>query len=502
MPLSKPGPPPRKFLASSGSGNVEGLARDAAGNVEGYEIFIKYLPYDTQEDSLADFFSECGTIVGKPRLMRHAQSGQCKGIGWITFATEDAFRTALTWDGCTFGSRNLSLSAGKAAHTGVRPSLQAPGTHTPALFREVIRDVVGKETGGVYVDATFGRGGHTRGILSALSPSGSLHAFDLDPEAIAVGRKLEQEDPRFKIHHAPFSAMQSTLKPLGVELNGVLFDLGISSPQFDEAHRGFKLEADGPLDLRFDQSSGQPAHAWLQAAPRDEIIRVIAQYGETSDETSARRIADAICLARDAKTLPKRTREFAALVAAAKGIEYQSMHAAKLTFQALRIHLNEEFTECKRGMRAAFKLLKPDGRIGIIAWKHSESAIVVDFFRGLEAVRPEAPMHRWYMAQPHATPLRQRDALEMDDAVRPSQDELQTNSRSRSAVLHILRKRQASRVADLEAAAYPLLGWAVPTGAASEEKSGCRLKKAKKQRIEPAAEDAPKEKKQKKAKKD
>ena len=495
--MSKPGPPPKKFA----TGNVEGLARDAAGNVEGYEIFIKYLPYDTEEDSLADFFSECGAIVGKPRLMRHAQSGQCKGIGWITFATEDAFRTALTWDGCTFGSRNLSLSAGKAAHTGVRPSLQAPGTHTPALFREVIRDVVGKESDGVYVDATFGRGGHTRGILSALSPSGRLHAFDLDPEAIKVGRKLEQEDPRFKIHHAPFSAMQSTLKPLGVELNGVLFDLGISSPQFDEAHRGFKLEADGPLDLRYDQSSGQPAYAWLQTAPRDEIIRVISQYGETSDATSARRIADAVCLARDAKTLPKRTREFAALVAAAKGIEYQSMHAAKLTFQALRIHLNQEFEECRRGMRAAFKLLKPDGRIGIIAWKHSESAIVVDFFRGFEAVRQEAPLHRWYMAQPQATPLRQRDALEMDDAVRPSQDELQTNSRSRSAVLHILRKRLASRAADLEAAAYPLLGWASPTGAASaEEKSAGRLKKAKKQRTEPAAEDAPMVKKQKKAK--
>ena len=164
-----------------------GLAKDAAGNVEGYEIFIKYLPYDTQEDDLATFFSECGEIVGKPRLMRHAQSGQCKGIGWITFASQAAFTTALSWDGCSYGSRNLSLSAGKAQHTGIRPSLQAPGTHTPALFREVVRDVVGKNVDGVYVDGTFGRGGHTRGILSALSPKGRLHAFDMDPEVRSVG---------------------------------------------------------------------------------------------------------------------------------------------------------------------------------------------------------------------------------------------------------------------------------------------------------------------------
>lgn len=474
-----------------------GLAKDAAGNVEGYEIFIKYLPYDTQEDALAAYFSECGEIVGKPRLMRHAQSGECKGIGWITFATQAAFNEALSWNGCKFGSRNLSLTAGKAFHTGIRPSLQAPGTHTPALFKEVVRDLVGEEVDGVYADATFGRGGHTRGILAALSAKGRLHAFDMDPEAIKVGRQLEQEDSRFKIHHAPFSSMHATLKPLGVKLSGALFDLGISSPQFDEAHRGFKPEADGPLDLRFDQSKGPTAYEWLQSAPREEIIRVIAAYGETADAASARRIADAICLARDAKKLPKRTKEFSALVASAKGLEYQTMHPAKLTFQALRIHLNEEFDECRRGMRAAFKLLHNGGRIGIIAWKHSESALVVDFYRSREVARPESPLHAWYAAQPQAVELPPKPALEMNPAVRPGQEELQTNSRSRSAVWHVLLRRHAPRVVDLEAAAYPLLGWGAEVEEAAEEGKPKQKKREAAEEAATTEAEAPKKKKRK-----
>ena len=128
-------------------------------------------------------------------------------------------------------------------------------------------------------------------------------------------------------------------------ISAALFDLGISSPQFDEAHRGFRPEADGPLDLRFDQSQGETAWEYLSHVSRDELIRVLCEYGETSDAAAARRIADGICIAREAGTLPRRTREFAALVARAKGVEYQAMHPAKLTFQALRVHLNDEFGE-------------------------------------------------------------------------------------------------------------------------------------------------------------
>ncbi|CAE7658161.1 rsmH [Symbiodinium pilosum] len=344
-------------------------------------------------------------------------------------------------------------------HTGIRPSVQAPGTHTPALCEEVVKKLVAPNPGGVYVDGTFGRGGHTRAMLAAMSPSGSLHAFDMDPEAIAAGKELMKADSRFTIHHAPFSSMKAVLKPLGVRISAVLFDLGISSPQFDDAGRGFRPEADGPLDLRFDQSKGITAWDFLMTASREEIIRVISEYGETSDLTASQRIADVICLARAKDALPKRTREFAALVAQGKGPEYQAMHPAKLTFQALRIHLNGEFDEMRKGISAAFGLLGEGGRIGLISWKHSECAIIMDIFRSLEAVRDKEPLLKWYRSLPEAEQLPERWSMEMDDITRPSEKELQTNSRSRSALLHVLRKRRMPRLADLESLVYALPAW-------------------------------------------
>ena len=160
--------------------------KDAAGHVEGWEPFIKYLPQETTAPELKTWFGEAGEIVGEARLMTHPQTGKCKGIGWITFATEKAFAAALTWDGCEYGGRRLAISSATKQHTGFRPSVQAPGTHTPALLQEVLRAMVAPNPSGVYVDATFGRGGHTRGMLGALSPQGSLHAFDMDPDAVKV----------------------------------------------------------------------------------------------------------------------------------------------------------------------------------------------------------------------------------------------------------------------------------------------------------------------------
>eukprot|EP00913_Durusdinium_trenchii_P022716 g21333.t1 len=283
-------------------------------------------------------------------------------------------------------------------------------------------------------------------MLAAMSPSGSLHAFDMDPEAIAVGKELMQADSRFTIHHAPFSSMKAVLKPLGVKPSGVLFDLGISSPQFDDAGRGFHV----------------------------------------------------LCLARAREALPQRTREFAMLVAQGKGPEYQAMHPAKLTFQALRIHLNNEFGEMRSGIHAAFSLLNEGGRIGLISWKHSECAIIMDIFRSLEAVRdkeievlqrltghscfvrPGAPSK---VVQCTSCGTTSREVVHGDgrDGLWPqvlahdvkmdsigSTDvnlaglgirELQTNSRSRSALLHVLRKRRMPRLADLEQLAYALPAW-------------------------------------------
>jgi len=471
-------------------------AVDAAGHVEGYEIFIKYLPSDTTEEPLRAFFAEAGEIVGAPRLMMNPQTGECKGIGWITFATEAAQAEALSWTGCAFGGRTLNITAGKAFHTGIRPSLQAAGTHTPAMLKQCVAKVVGSDASGVFVDGTFGRGGHSRGILEALSPKGRLHAFDMDPDAIAAGKELMKADPRFTIHHAPFSSMAKVMGPILASgpashsrLHGAFFDLGISSPQFDEAHRGFRPEADGPLDLRFDNTKGLTAWEWLQATDREEIVRVVHEYGETTDLIAARRIADAICLARAAKALPKRTKEFAALVAEAKGKDYQPMHAAKLTFQALRVHLNDEFGEMRRGVRAACKVLGEGGRIGLITWKHSECAIVMEIFRRLEAVRAESPLQRWYKEQQKkageelpALPSEGCWALSMDDTTRPSREELAENSRSRSAVLHVLRKVHAPRMAHLEAIAYESLGWTQSADAAADEAEEKKERKENKKR--------------------
>ena len=184
--------------------------------------------------------------------------------------------------------------------------------------------------------------------------------------AIIEARKLEAEDSRFKIHHAPFGCMDTVLRKAGVTPVGVFLDLGISSPQFDDHSRGFRPEQDGPLDLRFDVTQGLPASEFLKHVDRDELMRILEEYGETTDPTAARRVADAICLARDEGRLPGKTKEFAALVAAAKGKEYQAMHPAKLTFQALRIHLNQEFDEMRRGMRAAVDVMAEGGRLGIL----------------------------------------------------------------------------------------------------------------------------------------
>ncbi|EOD04326.1 hypothetical protein EMIHUDRAFT_44883, partial [Emiliania huxleyi CCMP1516] len=235
--------------------------------------------------------------------------------------------------------------------------------HTPAMLPEIVARLVQPSPDGVVVDATYGRGGHTRGMIAALSARGVCHAFDMDAEAVTDGKALAAEERRFTIHHAPFSRMAATLPHLAETPSGggggvaaILFDLGISSPQFDEAHRGFRPEADGPLDLRFDQSRGQTAHEFLSTAPRAEITRVLRSFGETAvSETLARSFRDA------PETLPRRSR----CVLAAPPPPRQP-HFAAAPRQALRVHLNDEFGECSRGLEAARSLLSPGGRIGVI----------------------------------------------------------------------------------------------------------------------------------------
>jgi len=447
--------------------------REEAEKVQSFEIFVKYLPKESDEKQVRHLFSDCGEIVGEPTLLRDSQTGKCKGVAWVTFEDEKSIKKALKKDGLEVGSRHISVTVATTTNwntptqgsMGLKGTVQAAGTHTPAMFDEILRDLV-TEPDGTYVDGTFGRGGHSRGILSKLSKKGRLHAFDMDPEAIEVGKQLEKEDSRFKIHKAPFGTMADVLLPLHVQATGVLLDIGISSPQFDDKSRGFRPEQDGPLDLRFDTSSGQSAWEFLQTVERDELLRILVEYGDGQDPIAARRITDAIVLYRDLERLPRRTRAFATLVQQAKGKEYQQMHPAKLTFQALRIHLNGEFDQLRQGLASSLKVLKGAGRVGVITWKHSECEVLMETFRRNEAARSEYPLMSWWHAE-HGGGMPNSGiapawGFQMEDAQQPGEKERIANSRSRSAYLHILRKHWGVRVDDLEKRAYGKLGWATP----------------------------------------
>lgn len=446
--------------------------RESAGlqAAQPYEVFLKYLPHDATEEQVEGFFDGCGEILPPgPKVMRHPESGRVIR-GFVTFATLAGMRAALARDLERMGQRSVSVTIATTKGT-----MQAEGTHTPAMFAECVRSIgVPHDPNGVFIDGTFGRGGHTRKILEALGPRGTLHAFDMDPEAILVGRQLEAEDGRFRIHHAPFSHMARVLsrderynqgKPEGGFVNGVLLDIGISSPQLDGT-RGFRPEIDGPLDMRFDVASGETALQYLHRVDRHELATALEQYGG-EHASVARRIADAVALAKLGNTLPARTADFARLVATAKGREYQAMHPAKMTFQALRIAVNREFEELYDGLGAAMQLLRPGGKVGIITWKHSECAIIVDYSRKNEIADPEAPLRVWYEEARRVRTTGDRTlrrvaneaGVVVEEAKRPSQEELRTNSRSRSAVLHILRRESGLRYAALEAASYAFLGW-------------------------------------------
>ena len=347
-------------------------------------------------------------------------------------------------------------------------TMQESGTHTPAMFEECV-EAMGVEWNpdGVYVDGTFGRGGHSKKILEKLGPRGTLHAFDMDPEAIVVGEALRKADARFVIHHAPFSKMAEVLARRGVAVDGILLDIGISSPQLDGG-RGFKPEVDGPLDMRFDVRDGvEDAMGYLQRADRRQLAAALEAYGGERP-AAARRIADAVALAkRDGSLQRMTTRPFADLVERAKGKEYQAMHPAKMTFQALRIVVNREYLELELGLQAALDVLKVGGTVCVLTWKHSECAVVVDF-QTTRAVAPwDHPLKLWhdkFKAKHEKNAKRAKcddNAIgcDVDDARRPTDAEIQRNSRSRSALLHVTRKAVGLRLDDLERVAASCLGW-------------------------------------------
>jgi 16S rRNA (cytosine1402-N4)-methyltransferase len=309
-------------------------------------------------------------------------------------------------------------------------------THRPVLLAEAVTALMGgpllqhadpsKNT--LLIDGTFGRGGHTQALLKVLGPNARMISFDKDLDAIAVGRSLN--DPRLTIVHNSFAQMDQYAEPESVD--GILLDLGISSPQVDEAHRGFSFRREGPLDMRMDTEHGLTAAEWLEQVSPEEITRVIKTYGE---ERFAFQIAKAIVAKREEGLSPKTTLELASLVASVVRTREAGQDPATRTFQALRIFINRELEDLELGLKAALKLLKPGGRLAVISFHSLEDRIVKQFLQAHAKVDV-----------PRGLPVREKDLpqslLEIIGRVKPSDQEVQENPRARSAIMRIAEKRQ------------------------------------------------------------
>ena len=303
--------------------------------------------------------------------------------------------------------------------------------HFPVLLHPAV-DALAIEThrDGTFVDATFGRGGHSRLILERLGPRGRLIALDRDADAIAAARELR--DPRFTPAHARFSELQPTLDALGAGgVDGVLFDLGVSSPQLDDRERGFSFRFDAPLDMRMDRTRGVSAAEWLARAGEAEIREVLSSYGE---ERFAKQIAKAIVAARERGPIAG-TGQLAALVGEAVRTREPGQDPATRTFQALRIYVNQELEELSLALPQALAALKPSGRLAVISFHSLEDRIVKRFMRDNARAG----------ALPERLPVRARDLPApklriVGKLIRPDADEVRNNPRARSAVLRVAEK--------------------------------------------------------------
>jgi 16S rRNA (cytosine1402-N4)-methyltransferase len=303
--------------------------------------------------------------------------------------------------------------------------------HKPVLVDEALA-ALAIDAGGYYVDATFGRGGHTARILEALGGEGRVLAIDRDPQAIEAGRRRFAHDLRLTLVHAPFSQLGAEVSQhgQGQPCRGVLFDLGVSSPQLDTPERGFSFRADGPLDMRMDPTHGEPVSAWLAWAGVDEIREVIATLGE---ERFARRVADAIVTARREKPI-ERTSELAAIVSRAVRTREPGKHPATRTFQALRMFINDELGEIERGLKAARDALAIGGRLAVISFHSLEDRIVKQFMKNESTVDPA-------LAGLPVIPASAQPRLKLvGRKARPFNAEVGANPRARSALLRVAEK--------------------------------------------------------------
>ena len=303
--------------------------------------------------------------------------------------------------------------------------------HVPVLAEEALA-ALALEADGYYVDATFGRGGHTALLLQALGREGRVLALDRDPEAIAAGRARFAGEERLRLVHAPFAELGTVVPAYsdGRLCRGVLLDLGVSSPQLDEPARGFSFRSDGPLDMRMDPTSGEPASVWLARASLDEIREVIFAYGE---ERFARRVAQAIVDARQREPLT-RTRQLADIVSRAVKTREPGKHPATRTFQALRMVVNDELGQLEKGLRGALTVLAPGGRLAVISFHSLEDRLVKRFMQRESRLDPE-------LASLPVVPSALAPRLKLvGRKLRPGQAELARNPRARSALLRVAEK--------------------------------------------------------------
>ncbi|MFQ3346431.1 MAG: 16S rRNA (cytosine1402-N4)-methyltransferase [Candidatus Azotimanducaceae bacterium] len=329
------------------------------------------------------------------------------------------------------GTSNLAATVqSEEVDFGGGAAKAAAEDHIPVLLREVLHTLIQSDSG-VYVDGTYGRGGHCRSMLARLASDAQMIGLDRDPEAVAAAQGLVQADSRFSIFHGRFSQLADVLSDAGVVggAQGILLDIGVSSPQLDDASRGFSFNADGPLDMRMDPTEGISAAEWLNVAAEEDIAKVIFIHGE---ERNSRRIAKNIVAARPLTT----TLELADIVEACVPRNRNNMgkHPATKTFQAIRIFINEEDRELREGLQHAFAALAVGGRLAVISFHSLEDRQVKHVFRGLS--RPPS--------MPRRLPVRHTEqgitARLIGKSMKAQSDELATNPRARSATLRVIER--------------------------------------------------------------
>ncbi|MBN3124690.1 16S rRNA (cytosine(1402)-N(4))-methyltransferase RsmH [Pectobacterium brasiliense] len=308
--------------------------------------------------------------------------------------------------------------------------------HTTVLLDEAVNGL-NIRIGGIYIDGTFGRGGHSRLILSQLGPEGRLLAIDRDPQAIEAAKAID--DPRFSIIHGPFSAMAEYVAELGLtgQIDGVLLDLGVSSPQLDDPERGFSFMRDGPLDMRMDPTRGLSAAEWLMKAEADDIVWVLKTFGE---ERFAKRIARAI-VERNRLDPMTRTKELAELIAAASPIREKHKHPATRSFQAIRIYINSELEEIERALEGALSVLAPQGRLSVISFHSLEDRIVKRFIRH-QSRGPQVPAGL-PLTEEQLRSQGGQTLKAVGKKLMPSEAEVAENPRARSSVLRFAERLPA-----------------------------------------------------------